>query len=81
MPQHRLLQFNANHSSRVQDLMRHALLDWRIGLVVVAEPYCVLRFPSWLGSANGSVVIVGSADPCVPPLTPLGSGEGLVVAQ
>lgn len=81
MFQHRLLQFNANHSSMAQDLLRHALLEWRIGLAVLAEPYCVLRLPSWLGSADGSVAIMSSADLGASPLTPLRSSGGLVVAQ
>ncbi|XP_073966110.1 uncharacterized protein [Choristoneura fumiferana] len=53
-----LLQTNANHSARAQDLLMQVLAEWRIDVAVVAEPYLVPSHPNWVGDTEGSVGVV-----------------------
>ena len=76
---HRLLQTNANHCARAQDLLVQTMAEWGIDLAIVAEPYAVPPADNrWRGDAAGLVAIVTKGGNTGAPLVPGERGNGYV---
>ena len=52
-----LLQCNLKRTRRAQDFMFQNLVEWRIGLAAVAEPYSILHRSRGAGNLTASVAI------------------------
>ena len=76
-----LLQCNLNRARRAQDLMFQSLVERRIGLAAVAEPYSIPD-ASWnAGDLIGSVAIFWNGSAESPFSSVIERGRGFVAAK
>ncbi|KAM3958882.1 putative 115 kDa protein in type-1 retrotransposable element R1DM [Aphomia sociella] len=80
---HRFLQTNLNHCARAQDLLMQSVAQWKIDVVVAAEPYRVPDRGNWFGDSVGlvAVFVPGGTHGMPSPLGVLSRGEGYVVVE
>lgn len=77
----RVLQGNLNHCRAAQDLALQSIRETRIDLAVFAEPNTVGDRRDWLGDTEGSVLVISSQGPGIPPAVPRERGAGFVACE
>jgi hypothetical protein len=76
-----ILQTNANHCARAQDLIMQVMAEWGVCVAAVAEPWCVPPQPNWAAASDGSVALIVPAIGAFLPLVVLDRGPGYVAAE
>ncbi|XP_041984091.1 uncharacterized protein LOC121736777 [Aricia agestis] len=70
---------NLNHCAQAQDLWVQAILERRVDVAVVAEPYRVLARDDWIGDVDSSVAVVLGSNIVPPSSGNTTRGQGFVV--
>lgn len=54
----RILQININHCRAAHDMLMQQIIEMKIGICIIAEPYIIPNNPTWAGSIDGKAAIV-----------------------
>lgn len=78
----KVLQVNANHAARAQNLFLQTMAEHGFAVTIVAEPYRIPdNNPLWHGNRNGTVAMVWRQTANPLPFTPLEEGHAYAVAR
>lgn len=81
MTSFKVLQGNLNHCRAAQDLLLQSIVECKISLAAIAEPYKVPNHPRWFGDDAGSVAIHWSGGEGDPPCCKLDASQGILVVE
>ncbi|XP_045542581.1 uncharacterized protein LOC123723556 [Papilio machaon] len=76
-----ILQANVNHCVAAQDLLIQTAAQWKIDVVIDAEPYYVRARDDWAGDRDDSVAIVAWRRTGPTPFKSITKGRGWVLAS
>lgn len=72
-----ILQGNIDHCRAAQNLFSQVMVEWLVGVAVLAEPYLVPA--NWLNDRDSLVAIAPRFSTDLPPLSFIERGHGYVV--
>ena len=70
----RIAQINLNHSAGAYELTQKSLIELKIELIVVCEPYNCLPHSYWSSDPAGTVAVYRNGNTASPPLSTFATG-------
>ena len=77
----RIAQINLNRSADAHELMLQSMIELKIGLVVICEPYKCIPHNDWCSDPADTVALYRNGNIASPSLRTLAVGRGFVLPE